>query len=825
MKPLHILYLFLILLVFTPLVLADVVIDVPDVVNVITGNLTLLGQLIDVTIPSPNNAEVLTFNSTSVVWESQTVSAGAEVDPFWTANSTLYPLNTSFNTTQFLNPTTTANITISESFLDGLFTTISEVLAILSGFFDQDLNTTSDVIFRNLTVNNITVDFIFGDGSQLTGLASGDGNASSICNGNFTFLDGDGTCQPLTSLSNFSDNLGHVQDNQSWNQSRIVGNVTLTNGNLTADFLFGNGSQLTGLTLTETDPLWTANSTTVARVGDCPAGQFVQNTTTGGVECAIAAGSGDITSVQGDEFITNGSDSGDVNLVFNVSLAGTNLSVNSSDFWDNLDTPSDINAGDITDDGTYLLATGDTATGNYTFDSTTLHIDSTNNRVGVGTTIPLAPFEIQSLAASMRQTRYATVASQSAGITVQRSGGTTVGTDVIVEDDWRIANFNLRGYDGAVYRTAASIQASIDGTPGAGDMPGRLTFLTTADGDSSATERLRIDSSGNVGIGTATPQQTLNVFGDLNVTGNNILNLNWTFLQNYPTACTSSQFISVFGDTLTCAAISITASQISDFSSEVINILGGFHNQDLNTTDDVTFRNLTVNNVTADFYFGDGSQLQNLGSGTEPLWTANSTIYPLNQSFNSTQFTTTSNITIQESWLDSLFTTVSEVFTILNGFFDQDLNTTSNVQFRNLTVNNITADFLFGDGSQLNNLPSADGNASSICDGTTTYLDGEGNCDTLNSLTNFTDNLGHIEDNETWNQTFADGRYLQSFTETDPHWTGNFTNVAFTNVNETFDQNITVESVHFENDETNHFIVDNATCIIIQGDTSRWEIC
>jgi len=34
-----------------------------------------------------------------------------------------------------------------------------------------------------------------------------------------------------------------------------------------------------------------------------------------------------------------------------------NLNVNSSDYWDDLGSPSDINAGDITDDGTYYNTT------------------------------------------------------------------------------------------------------------------------------------------------------------------------------------------------------------------------------------------------------------------------------------------------------------------------------------------------------------------------------------------------------------------------------------------------------------------------------------
>jgi hypothetical protein len=50
----------------------------------------------------------------------------------------------------------------------------------------------------------------------------------------------------------------------------------------------------------------------------------------------------------------------------------------------------------------------------------------------------------------------------------------------------------------------AAVEAFVDGTPGANDMPGRLVFSTTADGASSPTERFRIGSAGQLGIGGAT---------------------------------------------------------------------------------------------------------------------------------------------------------------------------------------------------------------------------------------------------------------------------------------------------------------------------------
>jgi hypothetical protein len=52
---------------------------------------------------------------------------------------------------------------------------------------------------------------------------------------------------------------------------------------------------------------------------------------------------------------------------------------------------------------------------------------------------------------------------------------------------------------------AAEIAVEVDGTPGSNDMPGRIVFKTTPDGQQAPVERMRIDSAGNVGIGTSSP--------------------------------------------------------------------------------------------------------------------------------------------------------------------------------------------------------------------------------------------------------------------------------------------------------------------------------
>ena len=73
------------------------------------------------------------------------------------------------------------------------------------------------------------------------------------------------------------------------------------------------------------------------------------------------------------------------------------------------------------------------------------------------------------------------------------------------------------GSDGVdLNNDAASIIGWADGTPSSDNTPGRLVFYTNG-GSVSSTERMRIDSSGNVGIGTATATYDLTVVGASNL--------------------------------------------------------------------------------------------------------------------------------------------------------------------------------------------------------------------------------------------------------------------------------------------------------------------
>jgi hypothetical protein len=81
-------------------------------------------------------------------------------------------------------------------------------------------------------------------------------------------------------------------------------------------------------------------------------------------------------------------------------------------------------------------------------------------------------------------------------LTLGLSASNTAGTNTLVSADHRCGVITFNGNDGTDFEEAARIEAFVDGTPGANDMPGRLVFSTTADGASSPTERMRITNGG-----------------------------------------------------------------------------------------------------------------------------------------------------------------------------------------------------------------------------------------------------------------------------------------------------------------------------------------
>ena len=103
----------------------------------------------------------------------------------------------------------------------------------------------------------------------------------------------------------------------------------------------------------------------------------------------------------------------------------------------------------------------------------------------------------------------------SPNISLVKTRGTSDGAVTTVQDNDSLGTIQFRGADGSdVFAVAASITGEVDGSPSDGtDMPGALTFATTADGAASPTERARITSAGLFGIGTNAPDARLYVNG------------------------------------------------------------------------------------------------------------------------------------------------------------------------------------------------------------------------------------------------------------------------------------------------------------------------
>lgn len=166
-------------------------------------------------------------------------------------------------------------------------------------------------------------------------------------------------------------------------------------------------------------------------------------------------------------------------------------------------------------------------------DENVLVVDASADAVGIGTAAPQAPLHVSidgttisagmlasgdNLLLSNNSVVYSRIVSASSTanfapiLTFGRARG-TLASPTIVQSGDLLGSFTAEGFDGSLKRTAASISFFVDGTPGASDMPGRITFATAADGASFATERVRITNAGAVGIGSDAPGAMLHVNG------------------------------------------------------------------------------------------------------------------------------------------------------------------------------------------------------------------------------------------------------------------------------------------------------------------------
>jgi hypothetical protein len=152
---------------------------------------------------------------------------------------------------------------------------------------------------------------------------------------------------------------------------------------------------------------------------------------------------------------------------------------------------------------TTLASTGNTTLGNSSTDTVTV-----NGYIGVG--VPSVGaiaglsnnlgIETPNGAAGLALVRN-TANTQPGNLLFGKSRSAIAGgfTTVIAGDG--LGNIIFNGADGNAYSQSALISAVVDGTPGTGSVPGRLVFSTSSAGSGTPTERLRIDSAGNLGLG------------------------------------------------------------------------------------------------------------------------------------------------------------------------------------------------------------------------------------------------------------------------------------------------------------------------------------
>lgn len=202
-------------------------------------------------------------------------------------------------------------------------------------------------------------------------------------------------------------------------------------------------------------------------------------------------------------------------------------------------------------------------------------------------------------------------------ITLAKTRGTTTGSNTVVQSGDTIGTLGFEGADGTNLVRAADIMAQVDGTPGTGDMPGRLLFRTTADGASAPTERGRIDNAGKWTIGTAAGTQFHDVNGALVPTMAGRVTNRYYNIGNADYTITSTDgYDTIASDTTMTADRTITLPSVSANKGRLITIK---KNDSSSFKVIITAPSGNIDQATYNHLFGRFSYVQLESDGTN--WT------------------------------------------------------------------------------------------------------------------------------------------------------------------------------------------------------------
>lgn len=157
-----------------------------------------------------------------------------------------------------------------------------------------------------------------------------------------------------------------------------------------------------------------------------------------------------------------------------------------------------------------LLGSANAWTGTNTFSLAT----------GIGTTSPGALLDIQGSTESLYLLRANGANTNAPNLRIRKARGTVAARSVISNGDY-LGHITWEGFDGTNYIEGAGIWGISNGAVSTNNVPSDLLFLTNPGSAAQGTERMRITSTGNVGINTTTPLGKFSVgsgsIGDANL--------------------------------------------------------------------------------------------------------------------------------------------------------------------------------------------------------------------------------------------------------------------------------------------------------------------